>query len=152
MPAFIHTKSDESRWEKAKKAASKSTTHGTDSFWALSNYIYHRMGKSQESQQIAADMKKSFVKESRMDIKKSLFGLPNSELSVSQKLPKAPGSPSINMTSAMKMPKAKKMPDAMDKPSKFFKNETAGEPKHPSICKLKDFLNKKRKTSNLTEV
>jgi hypothetical protein len=122
MPGFIHTEKDEARWKRAKDAAAKSTEHGTDHFWALSNYIYHKMGKSQQ------DIEKA------EHFKKSLFGLSNSGLAVSEK---------ISVPSATKMPKAKKMPTALDKPSKFFKNE--GGIRHPSICKLKDFLHKKHR-------
>lgn len=45
-----------------------------------------------------------------------------------------------SVPSAMKMPKPKMMPLATDKPSKFFKNEGVGEVKHPSVGKLRDFL------------
>jgi len=61
MPGFVKTPKDEARWEKAKKAASKSTSHGTDSFWKLSNYIYHKMGKSQEDIEKAEEFKKSLL-------------------------------------------------------------------------------------------
>ena len=48
--------------------------------------------------------------------------------------------PSIKIASGMKMPKPKSMPKATDKPSKFFKNEANNNPKHPSIEKLRLFL------------
>jgi hypothetical protein len=50
MPGFIKTKSDEKKWSKAKKAASSSTKKGSEGFWKLSNYIWHKMNKSEESQ------------------------------------------------------------------------------------------------------
>lgn len=59
--------------------------------------------------------------------------------------------PSISIPSAMKMPKVKKMPLATDKPSKFFKSQDFSNIKHPSICKLRDFLDKQHKPSNLIE-
>lgn len=46
--------------------------------------------------------------------------------------------------SAVKTPKAKGMPDATDKPSLFFKNEDFSSAKHPSVQKLRDFLNKSK--------
>lgn len=48
--------------------------------------------------------------------------------------------PSISIPGAMKMPKPKMMPKATDKPSKFFKNEATSNTKHPSIEKLRLFL------------
>jgi len=47
--------------------------------------------------------------------------------------------------SAVKTPKAKSMPDATDKPSLFYKTENFTAMKHPSVQKLRDFLNKKHK-------
>jgi rubrerythrin len=62
MPGFIKTPKDEAKWEKAKKAAAKSTKHGSDGFWALSNYIYHKMGKTEEDTQQAQFYKKELLK------------------------------------------------------------------------------------------
>jgi len=42
MPGFVKTASDEKKWSRAKKAAGKK---GGETNWALSNYIFHRMGK-----------------------------------------------------------------------------------------------------------
>lgn len=53
MPGFVKTPKDEARWAKAKEAASKETEHGSESFWKLSNYIYHKMGKTEEDQKMA---------------------------------------------------------------------------------------------------
>jgi hypothetical protein len=48
MPAFIKTPKDEARWEKAKKAASKTLSESDgDSYWALTNSIYQKMEKSE---------------------------------------------------------------------------------------------------------
>lgn len=44
----------------------------------------------------------------------------------------------------VKTPKTKKMADGFGKPSLFFKKENFGEPKKPSIQKLKAFLDKVR--------
>lgn len=48
MPGFVKTPKDEKRWEKAKEAANKSTAKDSESYWRLSNYIYHHMGKTEE--------------------------------------------------------------------------------------------------------
>jgi hypothetical protein len=48
--------------------------------------------------------------------------------------------PTLHTPSATKMPKAKSMPSAMDKPSKFFKSQDFSNVKHPSIEKLRLFL------------
>jgi hypothetical protein len=45
-----------------------------------------------------------------------------------------------------KMPKAKKPGDAFAPPSVFFKSEN-GEPKHPNLKKLHDFMAKKHKSN-----
>lgn len=48
MPGFVKTPKDEARWERAKEAAGKSTAKDSKSYWKLSNYIYHKMGKTEE--------------------------------------------------------------------------------------------------------
>lgn len=45
---------------------------------------------------------------------------------------------------AVKMPRAKKMPSPFAKPSLFFKKEDFASIKHPSIEKLRAFLEKNR--------
>jgi hypothetical protein len=52
--------------------------------------------------------------------------------------------PSISIPNAAKMPKVKSLPKATDKPSVFFKKEEFGGIKHPSIEKLRTFLEKHR--------
>jgi hypothetical protein len=47
-------------------------------------------------------------------------------------------------STAVKMPKATKMAGAFAKPSLFFKSEDFSGVKHPSIGKLKDFLERRR--------
>lgn len=67
-------------------------------------------------------------------------------LSKKPSLPKPPApttsikSPMKMGSTAVKMPKQKKLPGAFDKPSVFFKSEDSGGPKHPSVRKLKAFL------------
>lgn len=53
MPGFVKTPRDEARWSKAKEAAGKQTDKGSDSYWKLSNYIYHKMGKTEADQKMA---------------------------------------------------------------------------------------------------
>ena len=53
MPGFVKTPKDEARWAKAKEAAGKSTEKDSESYWKLSNYIYHKMGKTEEDQKMA---------------------------------------------------------------------------------------------------
>lgn len=66
-------------------------------------------------------------------------------------LPKAAGnSPTVKSpmkvgtSLTVKTPKPKSMPDATDKPSVFFKSEGISSIKHPSVRKLRDFLDKKK--------
>lgn len=70
-------------------------------------------------------------------------------------MPKTPGAstsipnPSkVGTQATVKMPKAKSMPDAFDKPSKFFgsitKTEKTSTVKHPSVQKLKAFLERSK--------
>jgi len=61
MPGFVKTPKDEARWERAKEAAGKSTSKDSKSYWKLSNYIYHKMGKTEE------DLKESEALYAAMD-------------------------------------------------------------------------------------
>lgn len=75
MPGFVKNPKDESRWERAKKAAQKTTSEGSDSFYALSNFIYHKMGKTEEDMQKAEEFKKSLLtipKATKMPKQKSM--------------------------------------------------------------------------------
>jgi len=116
MPAWVH---DEKRWSAAKAAAAKSKGKDVsalkDEDFALANYIYHKMGKSEEDVQKAEELKKA------------LTSVP----SVAVPNPAKVGS------TAVKMPKSKKLADPFGKPSLFFKSEDV---KQPSIQKLRDFL------------
>lgn len=51
----------------------------------------------------------------------------------------------VGTSLTVKTPKAKSMPDATDKPSVFFKTEEISTKKHPTVQKLRDFLDKKHK-------
>jgi len=66
---------------------------------------------------------------------------------------KAPKSTSARMPNpaktgipSVRTPKAKKMPSAFDKPSVFFKSEDI-KPKHPSVQKLWDFMQRRQSRS-----
>lgn len=58
MPGFVKTPKDEAKWSKAKEAAGKSTDKDSESYWKLSNYIFHKMGKNEDSQKLAETLKK----------------------------------------------------------------------------------------------
>lgn len=53
--------------------------------------------------------------------------------------------PKPTLSTAVKTPKAARPPDAFGKPSLMIKNEDSVSSKHPSVRKLKDFLDNKRK-------
>lgn len=91
-------------------------------------------------------------------IKKPLLG------GMKLKLPAMPAAPTSAPTASLpsikspmkvgtsltvKTPKSKSMPDATDKPSVFFKTEGLQKQKHPSVQKLRDFLDKKHKKTIL---
>lgn len=117
MPGFVKTKADEAKWKTAKDAAAKSTDRGSESFWKLSNYIFH---KSEGNQVIADFFKAELMKFGGMG-----------GLSLAEKT-KAP---------SVKIPRQKRMPGPGAKPSVFFKHE--GEhPRQPSLQKLSDFMAK----------
>lgn len=62
MPGFVKTPKDEKKWSAAKKAAGKSTTVGSDSYYRLANYIYHKSEGNPESEQLASKIRSSMVK------------------------------------------------------------------------------------------
>lgn len=125
MPGFVRTQADEKKWDKAKEASSKQTEKETKGYWKLANYIFHRMKKHQSIEK--------FEK-----LQKDLMGLMRSQTKVPN--PMKTGEQSV----ASKTPKAVKMPDASAKPSVFFKAEDYKGLKHPSTCKLRDFLSEKK--------
>lgn len=51
----------------------------------------------------------------------------------------------VGTSLTVKTPKAKSMPDATDKPSVFYKSEQISKLKHPTVQKLRDFLDKKHR-------
>jgi hypothetical protein len=110
MPAFIKTPADEEKWNAIKHSVAKQRGKKVEDF----------------TDRDWATVNAAWHKSEYDAITKSMSLMPKA--------------PSLHIPYAMKMPKAKKMPNAMDKPSKFFKNEQIGDPKHPSVCKLRDFL------------
>jgi RNA polymerase sigma factor (sigma-70 family) len=44
-PGFVRTAADEKRWERAKAAAARSYPVGSESYWRVANYVFHRMKK-----------------------------------------------------------------------------------------------------------
>ena len=140
MPGFVKTPADEHRWAAAKEAAKKQTAEGSEGFWKLSNYIFHKMGKSDFNPQEFGEILKS-----------AMGGLKQTQVAP------VPGviSPTNNNTASpmkvgsqavVKTAKPKKLGGAMDKPSVFFgKNEDFKNIKKPSIENLRVFLENQRK-------
>jgi len=123
MPGFVNSPEKEKRWSKAKKAAGKETKDGSEGFYKLSNYIFHKMGKTEEDMFMAEKWKSELLK--------SLGSLPSDPMKVGTQ-------------ATVKMPKAKKPADGFGPPSKFFKSEELQQIKKPSVKKLQDFLEKVR--------
>lgn len=135
MPGFVKTPKDEARWAKAKEAASKETDKGSEGYWKLSNYIFHKMGKTEEDQKIAEVLKKSLSKPSMGGLKQTALTPVPGVVSPMQ----------ASVGTAVKTPKAKKMGQATDKPSVFFgKSEEFKNIKKSSIENLRTFLEKQR--------
>jgi hypothetical protein len=53
MPGFVKTPEQEARWSKAKAAAAKETEVNSENYWKLSNFLFHRMGKTEEDKKNA---------------------------------------------------------------------------------------------------
>ena len=129
MPGFVKTPKDEKRWAAAKTATAKTKNKSVedlhDDDFALANYIYHKMGKTEEDVQKAEELLKTMLK------------IPSTSVP----------NPNKAGSTAVKMPKSKKMPDAFGKPSLFFKSEAEefDYVKHPTLCKLREFILKKHK-------
>jgi hypothetical protein len=140
MPGFVKTPKDEARWSKAKEAAAKTTEHGSEGFWKLSNFIFHKMDKSEESQKIAEELKKGL-----MGLGGGM-GMAGGGMGLGMTGKSGMGGVKIAQTS-VKMAKPKKPAGAMSKPSLFYKNESLSwdDLKHPTLCKLSDFILKKHK-------
>jgi|ERR1700722_5252904 len=126
MPGFVKTKADEEKWKRAKDAAAKQTDRGSEGFWKLSNYIFH---KTEGNHEVADFWKSELLKFGGMG-----------QLSLGES--KSPMHTGTHATS-VKIPKQKHMPGPGAKPSVFFKSEDVS-PKHPSLQKLKAFLMNKR--------
>jgi len=143
MPGFIRTSADEKRWSAAKRAAAKTTKEGSKSYWKLSNYIFHRMGKSGYDVMMADLFKSSLISSCEGHLIKSANDLLKAEFD-KVSLPPQPKNAMKTGTQqlAVKVPKPKKMPDPFGKKSAFFKHEDI---KHPSVRKLSDFILKKHK-------
>ena len=133
MPGFVRTPKDEARWSKAKEAAGKTAKEGSDSYWKLSNYIYHKMDKSDESQKFADELKKGLLGGAGLGMSGGLgLGLTGKS---------GMGGVKIAQTN-VKMPKPKKPASPTAKPSVFFKSEST---LHPTLAKMQDFILKKHK-------
>lgn len=130
MPGFIKTPADERKWQAIKhsvaKQRGKKVEDFTDRDWATVNAAWHKSeGNTEEFDKI---MKSIFISASS--------GMSKSKTSI----PKA--NKGTTVPSGLKMPKPKMMPKITDKPSVFFKSEYEEfeHIKHPTLCKLRDFL------------
>lgn len=141
MPAWVK---DEARWSRAKAAAAKSKGKSVESLhdddFALANYIYHKMGKTEE------DVKRSD------ELKKGLlgglgggFGMAGGGMGLGLTGKSGMGGIKITQTN-VKLPKPKKPVGAMSKPSLFYKTEGCDDLKHPTLLKFRDFFDKKHKS------
>lgn len=151
MPGFVKTPKDEARWSKAKEAAGKTTQTGSEGYWKLSNYIFHRMGKSEEDQKKAEMYKKELLGQSEKEFQKSMkmSGLKPTAITpvpgVVSPANNNTGSPNkVGSQAVVKAPKAKKMGQATDKPSVFYKSEQNQSFKKQSIKTLHEFLTKQK--------
>jgi hypothetical protein len=140
MPGFVKTPKDEARWAKAKEAAAKTTEHGSEGFWKLSNYIFHKMDKSEESQKFADELKKGLLGGLGGGM-----GMAGGGMGLGLTGKSGMGGIKIAQTN-VKLPKPKKPAGAMSKPSLFYKTEPCDDLKHPTLLKFRDFFSKKHKT------
>jgi len=154
MPAFVtkEGKKGEEKWKRAKEAAAKETARGSEGFWKLSNYIFHKMGKTEESQRVAEFWKNELLKGmptgggfafgiGKESAKSEMNKFGNmGQLSLAEtKAPMRTGT----HTSSVKTPRQKHMPGPDAKPSVFFKTEEFCLPiKHPTLRKLDTFMAK----------
>jgi hypothetical protein len=122
MPDFIKTPYDEKKWNAIKHSVAKQRGKSIDDFtdrdWATVNAAWH--------------------KSEYENIKKSLTSTPGS-VSMRSAIKGA------STKSGLKMPKPKAQPKPGDKPSLFFKSEIEEfeHVRHPTLCKLRDFMMKK---------
>lgn len=158
MPGFIKTKSQEVRWQVAKKAAAKSKGKSPEDLkgddFALVNYIYHKMGKTGEDFKKAEELKKVLIDKpskapSSVSAAKSSLNISSTKQSLSSMNTKTP-------STKVSVPKQKTMATISDNTAKHFKPLKASEEqkseieefehmKHPTLHKLLDFIRKKHK-------
>lgn len=114
MPAFIKTPAEEARWSKAKQAAAKSKGKAVEALhdddYKLVNYIYHKMGKTEEDQKMAKAFETKLLAPKTTS---SETKMPN---------PMKSGTPT-----SVKTPKAKRPPDPFGKKSLLLKSEHVEE-------------------------
>jgi len=155
MPNFVKTPKDEARWAKAKQAAAKETEEGSEGYWKLSNFLYHKMGKTEEDNKNAELAK---IEMKKFGMMSGGFGMGMMGDQAGGKVTETIGGGVIGKGgsnpmkagtggNAAKMPKAKKPADPFGKKSLFFKNEASKGLKQSSIGKLKDFLAKRSRKS-----
>ena len=155
MPGFIKTKGQEERWQAAKRAAAKSKNKSAEDLkgddFALVNYIYHKMGKTEEDIKKAEELKKTLISKapSSMSALKSVTSIPSATKGTS--VPKI----TSNLTKGTGIPKQKLMPTIDDNTAKHFSKLEASEEskseteefehmKHPTLKKLSEFIKNKR--------
>ena len=142
MPGFVRTKADEKKWSRAKDAAAKETERGSEGFWKLSNYIFH---KTEGNHEVAEFWKGELLQKGPPTGGGFAFGVGKESAKSEMKKFGGMGQLSLGESTNVKIPKQKHMPGPDAKPSVFFKQEACVEPKHPTLRKLRDFLlNKKR--------
>lgn len=110
MPAFVKTKNDEKKWSEAKEASGKETDKGSKGYWKLSNFIFHKMKKSQGIEKAEELPKVISPKPVQTSVPNPMKA---GEQSTISKTPKAPG---------------------------MFKSEDFKDVKHSSARKLRDFM------------
>ena len=141
MPAFIKTPADEKKWNAIKHSIAKQ--HGkkiedfSDRDWATVNAAWH---KSEGNLAKFEEIVKSLPMPTPPSMPKSQTMAPKAP-TTSISNPAKVGVPTV------KTPKAKKMPDPFGKKSLFFKSEPEefDHVKHPTLCKLRDFMLKKHR-------
>jgi hypothetical protein len=127
MPGFVKTPKDEAKWSKAKESASKSTKVGSQGYWKLANYIFHK------SEYL--DMLKGFNQQSLQGSAPKPFSGLNTNNSAKMANPMKTGIPSVKMP----RPKTSIGIDIGKSENHDFANT-----KHPSVQKLRYFLERVR--------
>lgn len=141
MPNFVKTPRDEARWKKAKEAAGKETEVGSESYYKLSNYIYHKMGKTEEDQKMAelykSEIANTFISGKELNIENLRHFLMN-DISISTPTSQSSQSNEVRQMSEEKKYSAKdaaiavlKKAEEMLKKSKMLKDEQPVGEIHP---------------------